>query len=343
MRRLRWGGPTPSLLAVAALTAALVGAAGCRPDFPPYNRVTGLRVLAIQSEPAAPITGETATFSALVVTPSSMPPPATIAYHWSWCPFAGIANDGYQCVVDEAQIDGFLMAAGMPALPAFDLGTAPTATFPNQIPPAVFAAVCQGGLPGQPEEFKLDCTAGFPIQITLTVATDTDTLTAVQNVKLRFDPVQPANLNPVVDGLQVLLDVDAGAGGVLTVIPPLMPDPNAPSTLPVTLARDVDTPLRVTMDPAAAESYPGLDDNKNPATLTERLFLTWFVESGDTRDPRTSFFSGTTVFTDMLKNSWTPAKVKDYPADSARIYVVAHDNRGGASWRAGIVNLEPSP
>ena len=97
------------------------------------------------------------------------------------------------------------------------------------------------------------------------------------------------------------------------------------------------------MAETTAEPYPGFDDDKNPAPQTERLFLTWFVESGDTSDPRTSYFPDSTLFANMLRNSWTPAKVKDYPPDSSRIYVVAHDNRGGVSWRAGTVNLEPSP
>jgi len=327
-------------LGVAGVAVALLAAGGCRPDFAPYNRVTGLRVLAIQSEPAAPLTGETATFSALVVAPSAMPAP-TVAYHWSWCPFAGVAGDGYRCVVDEQEIDKALGDGGLAPLPPFDLGTAATATFPNDVPAAVFAAVCQGGLPGQPSEFKLDCSAGFPIQIMLTVTTATDSLTAVQTVKLRFDAQQPANTNPAIDGLQVILSPDAG--DALTPIPELTPEPGAPVVEPVTLPRDKETRLRVTMSEATAEVYAGFDDDKNPATLTERLFLTWFVESGDTNDPRTSFFSGSTLFADMLKNRWTPAKVKDYPPDSSRIYVVAHDNRGGVSWRAGTVNLEPTP
>ena len=318
-------------LAAAAFAVAVAGT-GCRPDFAPYNRVTGLRVLAIQSEPAAPTTGETATFSALVVTPSTEPAPA-IAYHWSWCPFAGNASDGYRCPIEKPVIDGILEKIPLPPLPSYDLGDAPTASFVNDISPDAFKAVCAGGLPGLPSEFKVDCTAGFPIQLMLTVTTDTDTLTAVQTVKLRFDPAMPANLNPTIDGLQAIL------AGVPTAIPDGATDAAGLPVEPVTLPRDVETPLRVSMAETNAEVYAGFDDNELPATLTERLFLTWFVESGDTNDPRTSFYSGSTAFADLLKNGWTPALVKDYPPATARIYVVAHDNRGGVSWRAGTVDL----
>jgi len=328
------------LLGVAALAVIAGAAGGCRPEFPPYNRVTGLRVLAIRSEPAAPITGEEATFSALVVTPSSLPTPE-IAYQWSWCPLAGDPGQGYRCVVDEPTINDLLMAGGQTTRLSFDLGTAPTASFINNIPADSFKQICGTGLPGLPMEFKLDCSAGFPIQIMLTVTTATDSLTAVQTVKLRFDGQQPANTNPAIDGLQVVAASDAG--DVTTPIPDLMmPEPGSAAEA-VTLPRDKETRIRATMAETTAEEYYGLDDDKNLVLLTERLFLTWFVESGDTNNPRTSFFSGSTLFADLLKNRWSPGKVKDYPSDRSRIYVVAHDNRGGVSWRAGTVNLEPTP
>ena len=111
----------------------------------------------------------------------------------------------------------------------------------------------------------------------------------------------------------------------------------------VTVPRQVETRLQVDMAESVAEVYLGKDDDGNPATLTERLFLTWFIETGDTDDQRTSFYSGSTNFADLLKNNWTPGAVKNYPSDTARIFVVAHDNRGGVSWRTGTVNLGPAP
>lgn len=116
----------------------------------------------------------------------------------------------------------------------------------------------------------------------------------------------------------------------------------------VTVPREVETRLQVDMVPpgeaaSVAEVYLGQDDDGNPATLTERLFLTWFIETGDTNDSRTSFYSGSTNFADLLKNNWTPGAAKNYPSDTARIFVVAHDSRGGVSWRKGTVNLGPPP
>lgn len=317
MRRQR------TLLITAAFAALAMPLAACRPDFAPFNRVEALRILAVQAEPAAPLTGETSTLSALVFTPT---PDPTLAYHWTWCPVGGVADQGYACPFKEDELNGYLSMVSLPPLPPFELGTDPTVTLANSIDPQVFAAVCSGVLtPGM----QLDCSGGFPIQLTLTVTTATDTVTAVQKMKLRFDSTMSANANPVIDGLQ------ARVGGVLM---------DLTDVASVTLPRDRETPIFALAQPAVSESYLGLDDNGIPAMLKERVFMTWFVESGDTDDTRTSFVNnGTTDFAALLENKWIPAKTKDYASPTARLFVVLHDNRGGVSWRSAIVNLEPSP
>src|SRR5215831_3666529 len=93
--------PRPALLAVAAVAAALAG--GCSKDFAPFNRLTSLRVLAIQAEPPLPFTGDTATLKAYVAV---VPGRAAPTYSWSWCPFPGMMNDGYVCRVDEQMLRG---------------------------------------------------------------------------------------------------------------------------------------------------------------------------------------------------------------------------------------------
>ena len=322
-----------ALLACAA-TAALAASSGCRPDFAPYNRVQSLRVLGMKSEPAAPITGDTGTLSALVFTPTDDP---SLTYAWSWCPVPGAANDGYPCLVDEATLDTIADGIPTPRPPPYDLGTDPTAMLANAIDPTFLGLVCAGMLPGIP--VKPDCTYGFPFQVKLTVKTDTDQVDAVETMRWRFAapatpttpaiPATPINANPIIDALEATI-----AGNPVPIADPPV----------ATLPRTVATPLHADMSEANAEMYDGpVDANGNPTTLVERLFLTWFVETGDTNDSRTSFISGSTAFPDMLVNSWTPAAVKDYPAGTARLFVVAHDSRGGVGWQQGTVNLEDAP
>jgi hypothetical protein len=95
-----------------------------------------------------------------------------------------------------------------------------------------------------------------------------------------------------------------------------------------------------------AEMYQGLDDDSQPAVVSERLTLSWFVESGDTNHLRTSYIRGTTASgnaTDRVK--WTPAFLKD-EKDSlrddktrSRIIVVIRDNRDGVAWIEGSARL----
>jgi hypothetical protein len=304
------------------IAASSLGAAGCRPDFAPFNRLTALRVLGIQAEPPTPAIGESTTLSALVFTPD---PDPTLTYHWTWCPLAAPSSDGYQCLVTEADLAAYV-TSGLPPFPAFDLGTGQTATFTNGIDPMVFDFVCNNMLPNVPTMNTIDCSAGFSTQVTLTVTTATDSVTAVQNLKLRRDGTTPANANPAITA------VNAALGSAYAPVD---------DTGAVILQRDVETPLSVTIDPSVAEVYP--DPSNDNAPTTERLFATWFVETGDTHDQRTSYIAGSTSFGDLLKNSWTPANARNYPSPTARIFVVLHDNRGGAAWTGGTVTLGASP
>lgn len=327
-------------LVLAPLLVSLLAAGGdggCSRDFPPYNRLTDLRVLGIQSEPPAPGPGEVATLSALVFTPPGFPAPS---YKWSWCPFPGLSNDGYKCQITEAEIaQMFPGQAGQ--VPSFDLGTGETATLPNSIDPGLLQALCAGVGGGPP---LADCAHGFPFQVELTVTTDSDDpafdeeVKAVTTARWRFDAAMPPNTNPPIGILTAT--VAGGSPEELT---------ETPATTP--LPRDVATQIEAQIPRAAAEPYDGFDDDGNPRPLTERLFMTWFVETGWTDDTRTSFSpttngdaadpaEDTRRFQKLQRNTWTPELEKDYRPNTARLYVVIHDNRGGVSWKSGIVQVK---
>jgi len=312
-------------VALLLIGAVLLTAGGCRPDFAPYNRLTSLRVLAIQSEPPTPATGETATLKALVFTPTDDP---SLTYSWSWCPYPGLAGDGRPCLVNDDQLNLLLQEAAArlglatPSPPPLDLGTASNATLPNALDPMLLSAFCAGGL---------------PLQINLTVKTDTDQVEAVFTTRWRFDsPLvpaanPPANTNPLIDKLT------AEAGDI--------PEANGdPAIQTITLRRNVATPIRAAVTTDQAETYVGPDADGIFTSQTERLFLTWFVETGVTQHSRTSYNANSGVlFDELLKNQWTPAVVKDYSGSDARLFVVIHDSRNGIGWRNGIVHLDPTP
>lgn len=293
--------------------------AGCGPDFDPYNRLTGLRVLAVQAEPAAPGPGETTTLSALVFTPE---PGAAVTHTWSWCPFPGEASKGYPCQVTREQV--MMMAGGAVSVPPFDLGTAPTATLAHTIDPAVLRALC-AGMPGVPQ--LLDCEGGFPVQVRLKVAGGGDEIDTVFTLRLRID--SPPNANPKIDGLAAFVDgADRPIGNEPVVI----------------LPRRKETLIKALVSEAQSETYPGKNDDDQPdPNARERLSVSWFIEAGDTRDEITGFIPGRTELKVLQENEWNPPWIKDYAKDTARLYVVLRDSRGGVSWTSGIVRLGGEP
>lgn len=310
---------------------ALFAALDCSSDFDPYNRLTSLRVMALRSDPAIPLPDETATYSALVYAPApgdAHTEDPTLTYEWQWCPFPGTGNDGYPCLVTEDQVK---MISGDPTL-SLALGNGPTATLRN---PANAATDLKQTLCGGGGGFaKVDCTGGFPIQIVLTVRTATDSVKTVFRTRWGLDPID-ANANPVLSALSATTD---GADQIV----------DATNANAVTLVRDRETKL--SLDGALvgqSETYQGLDDNGDPATLQERLFVSWFVETGDTKDPSTGYIPGMSAPEVLLQNRWTPGLEKKYPATTARIFLVLRDNRAGVDWSMGQVNLanppEPTP
>ena len=333
-------------LQIAALgVLGLAVFVGCSETSDPYNRVNTLRVMAIRSEPAIPLPGETATYSALVLAPDPADPSlpdSTLTYEWTWCPFPGAADDGYPCLLTD-DLKKTLPADVVNALPQEDLGTDPQAMLANAVDPAILGAICEGmgGNMG-----GLDCTGGFPVQIKLVVKTATDEVKSVFRTRWGLK-AEDANTNPTVDALDFVLkdtstSMDAGAmdAGAPTVTKTLAIDET--NSQKVALVRDEanDLRLRDTLIDQS-ETYMGLNDQipPLPATLKERLFVSWFVESGNTDEMSTGYIPDKTTKDIFLKNAWTPGTTKKYPRDTSRIFLVIRDNRAGVGWYQGLVNL----
>jgi hypothetical protein len=209
------------------------------------------------------------------------------------------------------------------ALPSFDLGDGLTARLPHTIDPAVLKGLC-AGVPGSP--VRPDCRGGYPIQIKVKISSGGDEVVTVSTLRLRFEG-QP-NANPYIDGLSAVVDgVERPIGG----------EPE------ITLPRIGGTVIKAALPESLSESYLGENDEGQPAEVRERLYLSWFVEGGNTDDMITSYIAGKIPIDALLKNEWTPPKLKDYAKDTARLYVVVRDNRGGVFWRSGVVRLGGMP
>jgi hypothetical protein len=301
--------------------AALCALGACGEDFVPFNRLVSLRVLAVQSEPVAPMTGETAVLTPLVYTP---PDVEVESYAWSWCPFPDPTSAGGPCLVTEEEARE-LAGAEADTIPPFDLGDEPTASFENSIDPALLTALCAGV--GDVPALS-DCEGGFPVQLTLTVTTGDEEVVTVRTLRLRFEEDSEPNANPTLDGLAAEIDGEEVALG------------DEPE---VELPRREETTIRADVPEESSETYTRLDDDGEPEERRERLILTWFVETGDTTDERTVFIDDQVALEDATENEWEPAGEDDYDRDESLLLVVLRDGREGVTWRSARVALEPDP
>ena len=302
---------------------------GCGPGFEPVARLTRLRVLAIGNAPVNPDPGQVTTFEPLVYAPPATAGQA-FSYAWTWCPVLGEANDGYTCPISEAQIAQLRSDLGLDKIPSLSLGSYRTLSFTNPFPAAVLAEFCARGFEGTVP----DCEGGFPVRVKVEVVNGDARQTATTILRLPIAAGVRSNANPRFDSagpaLTVLLD-----GAELSI------DQQAVPTLP----RWKETELRAHVADAEAETYAGTDDKGQPATLRERLVLSWFVETGDvaTDSHNTGYIPGQTEIAQFLANKWKPATSATYEPDRAQLIVVLRDNRGGVSWASGFVHLEPTP
>lgn len=329
---------TRLLLRGVALTSALALLSNCAgEEMAPYGRLTSLRVLAIQSTPVAPAPGETTTLTPLLYVPRGHSDPK---FSWSWCPFPGSARDGYPCdppqeaLSEIASLDptgglgelGELLDAA--SFPPLELGAEPTASFAHTMDPGLLAVLCTSSNPEATEEAaSFACPDGLPVQVRLRVKTDKDEVFAVRTLYLGLGPSSGPNHIPEVSGLELKHE-----GEWIEVT----------DDLSHPIPRDVSTELRARVTPAQAEEYEHGPQNA-PSPRRERLTISWFVESGDTRFERTGFIEDVAPFEVLARNEWIPARKDDYSRAKAEVILVLRDDREGVSWWRHTFNLGEEP
>jgi len=312
--------------ALCVAMASVVGLGACGNDFAPYSELDRLRILAVQSEPATPLPGETAVLSALVFTPGGEPP----SFHWSWCPVPARADQAYACPMDQSAAEQIFSGLVDPSvgwvLPSLDLGTNSTARLNYPFPVAALTALCAGGLESQGYSQGIDCEGGYPIMVTVDVSTASSTLRAGFVVRLPSDSPPTINHNPQPSGLSLAglpLDVTA-------------------TTLVVAPSQTVDLQAVFPADSSEARPIPAAEGP--PGQRLERLTASWFADGGRIDTDRTVFIDGTSPIDQTSRNRWTAPSAQEWPSDNVVWFmVVLRDDRGGVGWIARQVLVEKAP
>ena len=305
-----------------ALSAAL-SACTVRDDSLRENQLESLRVLGIANSPADLAPGESAALSALVYEPGGQ----AISYEWSWCPSQAGSEGGFECLIDEAELQAAWATLNTgTVLPAYDLGTAETASIDLAIEPEQAIAVCEilTSSEPNPEVAFFTCLSGLGLNIKLRVSTATEEVVAIRSIPV-VAPDAERNQNPLI-GSEI--EVTQQGAGVL----------QAGESLRAEEIYD----LVVEVDPNESETFtPAPQEGQDPPEPKgEGLFLSWYVTTGSTHrkgEIRTTFFEGGEIES-LTENTWDMDF--DIDTDTARLFLILRDERGGISWTDHSFGLE---
>lgn len=306
------------------VTCALLAA--CEQSFTPYHELEGFRVLSIRADQPALREGETTTLEALTFLERG--DPADVRFAWSWCPLRLPSSEGGHCALTEAQVEELLDAP--PGSVSFDLGDEPTATFAYPGAAAAVRAACDSqAAASEARPLLVDCEGGLPISIRADITHGEQTIRAQKQLRLVFEDAAP-NQNPSLGEVSFrrLAKKEAFAPWA------------EGETATLVLGDDYELSVDVAAD--AAESFvpAATDVEPNPAARRESLFLTWFITTGSVRYARTWFIDDSTALDRLGENEWSLPKAGDEPSDTARLFLVLRDERGGVAWTERRVELD---
>jgi hypothetical protein len=308
-----------------------------------YSELDRLRVLAVRSEPADLLVGETATLSALTFEPQGR----EIEYEWSWCPSRNELAEGGTCRIAEADLRRAWDAlATDQELPPYDLGDSPEAELTNVFSADVLEPLCEALSAGEEdaEQARLSCLLGLEVSVSLRVRSADEEVTAVKQLVLLPEGVAATerNQNPALSDELVVRDITDNR---------LVEDGDA-------LLLDHEYALGLDLDESASESFvpremPGAGAGE---ARRETLVMSWFSTDGsfpavdgfgDGDGPvggggaeRTTFVDGQNDFSALLKNNWRSPRTGD--ERETTLMLVLRDERGGVGWAEHRFTLEAS-
>jgi len=300
---------TSRSLLVASSLCILGACAG--PDFPAYNELEGMRVLAVRATPPDLVPGESTELDALIYDAGT-----TVTRRWSLCPWPSDPNDGYTCLVDQALWDQAWAAAGLTDAPSLALGKADSAVLDVPDDLKGLRKLCQEltARVGASASLPPDCNDRWNWTVRLSARAGEERIETVRDVPLLLSDDPERNRNPT------LMDLTIETDG------------SRRSAEGARLENDREVELRVGITADQVERYtPPRALGEPTSDLTPRdeaLIFTWFVEGGETDRIRTTFREGVETLSQASKNRWQTPKAQK----SAALFVVVRDNRGGVDF-----------
>jgi hypothetical protein len=274
------------------LALAMLAATGCVGDLPPRSFLQDLRVLGFTADRLDAQPGETVRVSAFPVAPG-----AQVSATWTFCPFTVGPTAGDACAVPSCET---------PLDPAPDgsVTADPGALALACLQRYAGTAAGSGSIPSQVPD-RLDVLFRY-------VASAPGYLDREAVLRVPFYPrgvPGERNLAPIVSSVTI------GGQPMSLQQPPVEPGVNGP---PVPKGGQLE--VHVALDPASVQQ----EQDSSGRLVAEQLWVSVFTTQGRFDYDR---FSGLDAVA-QLKDDKIPS---DVTAPTADVYVVAHDDRGGAT------------
>jgi len=302
------------------LLATLTSVCGCQLKLEPEPSLQQLgprvRVLAMQSDPADVIPGDSVRLRALVHEHCDDGEP--VEYAWSWCPLRD--EVGLECAFDEAALAEAWDTLGLGgAPPPFDLGDSPEPTVWNVLSSDVTQALC-----ARYDGSTQRCFDEIGLSIRLTVRQCGNEDTALRLLPVPADP-SDRNSNPDPSGSIGFRHADRDAAVSADA---LVRGENYIARSEFDIPIDCDG--QDAASPCQAELLGSTDQR-------EEVRSTWFLTHGAPfREEATQGAAG--LSTDINgyglpdpAESFVVLEDED-SSGAARAYIVVQDERGGVGW-----------
>ena len=303
-----------------------------------YYIMDSLRVMGIKADKPWLHFGESTTLEALVFVPDN----AELSYQWRWCPTILNSVTGYACPLDQDGLNTLVEQAseGELSAPNLDLGSNASATFNNVFPSELLTAICYGAIAGSGNigVAEIDCASTYAVSVILEVQTAEETIRAVKDLQLIVDPTITPNQNPSISGLSIRdFAADLSDTEVETQIETLRSDAEIlAADTAYTITTEEHYALFANIPEDSAQTYIKTTTSEGQSSsenIEEALAISWFIEIGEFDSARTGYIPDEIDLATASQNIWIPPiDLSAFEQESAKLYVVVRDDRGGSDW-----------
>ena len=321
-----------------ALTFVLsMALAGCDPGFDPRTLVTGLRILAVQAEPAEVEPGQDMTMRALVAYPGQSD--SGLVYGFIACtPSESGCIESEEALVaadgDEAQAEVEYQKTSVRVGAGLVSNGLLVATGANLTTPSTILEGAADPIEGrnyQVQFFACDaeaCLDGDSVSGGVDAIDDLPPEVSVLGIKRgRVSLSEVPNSNPTVESLELVND----GGDIISVL----------NGGKLSVGGGQIVTLSAVLPQGTSETYSFINDDGESEERVERMYVGWYSTAGEFSEATTLVDADSSTSEERSQVEFELPAQTDLNGESVGVYVVVWDRRGGIGWLTADLEIEP--